>query len=153
MQCLTKTEVRTVRAIGQTFYPRGNALGIDGIDAGVTKYIDGYLAKLALWERTKVRALFWAIEFAPAAAAMDKSQRFSAANFETRAEYLDAWENSAINLRRMSFKALRYLLGLAYISSGVVAKELGIVEADLGEPEELLRQMANAPIGDLGAAE
>lgn len=154
MQCLNKTEARTVRAIGQTFYPRGNELGIDGIDAGVTDYIDGYLAKLAVWERTKVRALFWAIEYAPAAAAMDKSRRFSSANLEERLEYLNAWESSSLHLRRMAFKALRYLLGLAYVSSGAVAAEIGIRDdEDLGDPEEHLRQLAQADLGDLGAAE
>ena len=153
MQCLTKTEARTVRAIGQTFYPRGNELGIDGIDAGVTEYIDGYLARLAVWERTKVRALFLAIEYAPAAASLDKSRRFSSANLDERLEYLEAWENSAVHLRRMSFKALRYLLGLAYVSSGVVAEHLGIIESELGDPEEHLRQLAQAGLRDLGAAE
>lgn len=153
MQCLTKTEARTVRAIGQTFYPRGNELGIDGIDAGVTEYIDQYLAKLAVWERTKVRALLLAIEFLPAASAMDRSRRFSTANLEERLEYFAAWETSTIHLRRMAFKALRYICGLAYVSSGAVAAELGIEGIDLGDPEEHLRTLAKVDISDLGAAE
>ena len=153
MQCLTNSEARTVRALGQTFYPRGNELGVDGIDAGVTEYIDGYLSRLAVWERTKVRALFAVIEYGPAIASGDRSRRFSACGFEERLEYLEVWENSAIHFRRMAYKALRYLMGLAYLSSGAVAEKLGIVEAELGNPEEHLRTLAEASVSDLGAAE
>ena len=32
MQCLTKTEAQMVRALGQTLFPRGNELGIDGLE-------------------------------------------------------------------------------------------------------------------------
>lgn len=106
-----------------------------------------------MWERTKVRALFLAIEYLPAAASLDKERRFSAANLEERQEHLGAWENSPVSFRRMAFKALRYLMGLAYVSSGVVAAELGIDAEDLGDPEEHLRDLAQVDLGDLGAAE
>lgn len=153
MKCLTQSEARTVRAIGQTLFPRGNELGIDGLDAGITNYIDTYLADLTVWERTKVRALFAAIEFGPAARSMDKSRRFSSVSVDERLEYLEAWAHSALVLRRMAYKALRYLMGLAYISSGAVASQIGIEETDLGDPREHLETLAKAGVGDLGAAE
>ena len=153
MKCLTESEVRTVRSIGQTFFPRGNPSGIDGIDAGVTEYVDSYLARLPVWERTKVRALFAAIEFLPAAASFDKSRRFSNCAQEEREELLDAWESSSVHFRRMAVKALKSLMGLAYVSSGAVAEKLGMEGVDLGTPEEHLKELAKVKVIDLGAAE
>lgn len=154
MQCLTQKEARVVRAIGQTLYPRGNQLGIDGIDAQVAEYFDGYMAAIPLWERTKIRALLYAIEYAPVAGSLDRARTFTEGNVSQRLEYLEAWERSSVTLRRMAFKALRYLMALAYIASGVVAHEIGIEDpASLGTPEQHLRDLANLNLSDLGAAE
>lgn len=117
---LTDRELRIIRAIGQTMFPRDGVLGIDGEDAHVTAWVDDYMGRMTPLGRAQVRALVTAFDVGYAAWSGRPRDVFAAALPADRAAYLDSWERSATYTQRMLYEALRAMFTFAYVDSDVV---------------------------------
>jgi hypothetical protein len=126
-------EVATLEAIGEVFYPPGHGVSPSGADAGVTRYLDRYLAAGRARQR---RLVVWS-------AGLSAFRRLSSLDPAAREAYLEGWETSRWFLRRLCFTSIRALFTMGYFSDATVLRELGlapreisprIVEADLLYP-------------------
>jgi hypothetical protein len=141
-------EVATLEAIGEVFYPPGHGVSPSGADAGVTRYLDRYLAAGRARQRRLVRALLLLLEHATLvfpvwSAGLSAFRRLSSLDPAAREAYLEGWETSRWFLRRLCFTSIRALFTMGYFSDATVLRELGlapreisprIVEADLLYP-------------------
>jgi len=123
---LSSSEKRVLRAIGQTLFPRGGAIRIDGLDAEVVEYIEDYLDRLPRLDRWQLRAFFRAFDLGYAVAARHPSARFHSARPDDRHEYLASWENSPRYAQRMGFQGLKMVFSLAYAECGAVKTGMGM---------------------------
>ena len=126
MKILTKREVRVIKTLGQTLFPRGGKLASDSIDADVVTYIDRYMSHLSKWDQLRLRSLYQLFEFGIAASTLNPAKRFTTADPEERREYLEEWEHSSIYARRMIFGGMRSVFLLAYLSNETVSGEFGM---------------------------
>jgi hypothetical protein len=141
-------EVATLEAIGEVFYPPGHGVTPSGVDAGVTPYLDRYLAQGQPRQRGLVHALLFLLEHATLvfpvwSAGPSAFRRLSSLDPAAREAYLEGWESSRFFLRRLCFTSIRALFTMGYFSDPQVLRELGlaprqiatrIVEADLLYP-------------------
>lgn len=124
-----------MRAVGQTLFPRDRIVDVDGEDAGVVAYIDGYLARQRTIERLQWRAVLQGIELGFGVWSRRPGARFSRARPEDRAAYLEAWEATSNYTQRQIWEGFRGLFTFAYVDSLVVQDAAGIDERTAPAPE------------------
>lgn len=103
---LTARERAVVTALAETFFPSGRPICADAA-AGVTSYVDGFLARLPRSRRLQVRALLLVLAL------------------PTAARRLESWDREASPRGRAAF-ALRALFTMAYVADPGVAREIGV---------------------------
>jgi hypothetical protein len=150
---LTSRESGFLEAAALTMFPPGGALSPSGLDAGIPRYLDLYLARVTPRLRRLMRALFFLFEHATlffAAPGRGGRRRFSNLAPEQRVAVLEAWQHSALFPRRLAFTSLRATLTMGYFADPAVLRalrlaplaiETPVCEADLwfpriGEPPE-----------------
>jgi hypothetical protein len=140
---LSKSERRVVKAIGQTIFPRGGAIDVDAVEAGVVEYVEDYVERLPPWNRVQMRALFFAFDRAFGINASQPGRRFVDAHPDERRVFLDSWEHSSNYYQRMLWAGLRMVLTLAYAEAPGVKVGMGEAappEADVEtEPKQPAR--------------
>lgn len=123
---LTPYEAKIIGALSQTMYPRGGDLAPDHGQQRALEYVDTWLTAIPLKERTLVRCMFVMYEMGMLVFGPSRTRTFSAAKPEHQAAYLNAWENSSIYFRRISFSGLRSVLTLAYFADPSVQAMIGV---------------------------
>lgn len=139
---LSKSERRIVEAIGQTLFPRGGAIDVDSVEAGVGDYVEDYVDRLPWWNRVQIRALFQAFDRGFGLNASQPGRRFVDAHPDERKAFLDAWEHSANYTQRMLWAGLRMVFTLAYAEAPGVKVGMGEAVPAASEVETEPKQPA-----------
>lgn len=150
---LSPREVRVLRALGQTLFPRDRHIDVDAIDADVTAYIDDWLSRCGPVERAQFHALLQAVDRGFGVWARDPSARLESARAETRAAYVESWERSTTYLQRMLWEGLRSMFLFAYVDAEPVREAFGQSDAPVppSQASEDHEQVARFVGGGCGA--
>lgn len=122
---LSTSERKLVAAIAATMFPRGGAIDVDSVDAGVVAWVEDYLDRLPRLDRLQLQAFFRAFDAGFAVTTADKGRRFVDAHPDERRDYLDAWEHSPRYAWRMGWQGLRMVFTMAYAASPAVREAMG----------------------------
>ncbi|MBM4371666.1 MAG: GMC family oxidoreductase N-terminal domain-containing protein, partial [Deltaproteobacteria bacterium] len=122
---LRPRELVVVRAIGEVLLPAGGPVTPSADAAGVTGYIDGYLAKIPARQRRLLRLLLAVIDWG-AILLRPGLRRFTALSILERERYLRGWESSRLYFRRAAFTSLRAVFTMAYLADEEVQRQLGM---------------------------
>lgn len=130
---LTTREVKVVRAIGQTLFPRDRNVDLDALDVGVTEYIDAWLALCGTIDRAQFHALLQAFDTGYAVWARSPSAGIETASLDDRRAYLDSWERSQTYLQRQLWEGLRSMFLFAYVDAEEVLDAIGVRDPETVE--------------------
>ena len=125
MKVLGKKNHAIVCAIGEALLPEGGEIPLSYIQAGVPRFIDGYLVLVPPLTRRLMLALFFLMEHATYIFAFTP-RRLSSLPVDKRVKYLEGWEYSLFYPRRMAFISLRAIYGMAYLGCPEVERAMGM---------------------------
>jgi hypothetical protein len=135
---LSARELALVDAVAEALFPPGGALAESGREAGVSGYLDRFLAASQPRQRALMRALFFLFEhatlFFPAPGGLRGLRRFSSLDAPQREAVLEAWRTSGLFVRRLCFTSLRALCTLGYFASPGVLRALRLAPFALDTP-------------------
>ena len=137
LQALSRREYAFVEAAAEVMFPRGGALEPSGRDAGVARYVDGFVASLPRRLRVLIHLLIFLCEYAAVFSPLGGRggfRPFTRLSAEARVRYLDAWRTSAWTLRRLVFTSLRAILTLGYLTDPAVLRALGLAPKAIESP-------------------
>ncbi|MDP8256848.1 MAG: GMC family oxidoreductase N-terminal domain-containing protein [Candidatus Alcyoniella australis] len=122
---LSRRQQLIVEAIGEAMLPEGGAISPSAKQAGVLKYIDEYIVKIAPFYAFGIKALLVMLEQATLIF-VPSWRRFSQLSVEERQRYLAGWEESKLYLRRTMFTSVRALFSMGYLDDAEVQKQMGV---------------------------
>ncbi len=137
---LSRPELAVIEAAAETLFPPGGAIPLSGREAGIAAFVDSYVAAVPRNLRILVRMLFFLVEhatvFFPAPGGLlgGGMRRFSRLSPAQRVGALAGWEHSSLFARRLVFTSLRAILTMAYLSSPVVLRALGLAPREIPTP-------------------
>ena len=124
---LTPREARFLDAAAEATFPAGGAIPLAGKDAGLPRYVDGWLKALPGRQRHLIRALLALMEHATlifAAPGRGGLRRFSSLTLDQRESVLRGWAESGIFARRLVFMSLRAILTMGYLGHPTALRHL-----------------------------
>ncbi len=153
---LSAREAAFLGAAADAVFPPGGMPALSGVEAGVVRHVDRWLALLTPRNRILIRLLvvfFEHVTLLFPAPGRGGRRRFTSLSLSQRSAVLEAWERSPLRMRRLVFASLRTILTSSYFASPDVLRELGlapfalespVVAADLlypriGEPSSSIR--------------
>ena len=124
---LAPREARFLDAVADATFPAGGAIPLAGLDAGLPRYVDRWLAALAARQRLLIRALLFLMEQATLvfpAPGRGGFGRFSSLTLDQRESVLRAWAESSLFARRLVFMSLRAILTMGYLGHPTAMRHL-----------------------------
>jgi hypothetical protein len=125
---LSRKEQAVVAACADALFPAGGPIPLSGTEAGLVRYMDGYLRRMPAQSRALARLLWVFTEHGPWIFG-PKRRRFTRLLPAERAAVLDDMRTSRIYFRRIAFLSLRTMLTMGYLANGDVATRMGMVSA------------------------
>lgn len=117
---MSRRQQALVAACADAFFPPGGAIPVSGSEAGLVKYMDGYLRRLSPRSRSLVQLLFAFLEHSPFVFG-PRPRRFSQLGLADRLKLLGAMATSEIYFRRIAFLSMRTMLTMGYLANARVA--------------------------------
>jgi len=123
-------------AAAEAVFPADGAVPLSGRDAGVSAYLDRWLATLPRAQRLQIGALLFLFEHGTLLfpAPGPKLRRFSSLPVDARVAVLAGWSESRLPPRRLAFAALRALLTMAYLGHPTALAAIGMAPYDFESP-------------------
>jgi hypothetical protein len=124
---VTPREAHFLDAAAEATYPAGGAIPLAGRDAGLPRYVDGWLKALPRRQRLLIRALFALMEHGTlvfAAPGRGGLRRFSSLTLDQRESVLRGWAESGLFPRRLVFMSLRAILTMGYLGHPTALRHL-----------------------------
>ena len=137
LQALSRREYAFVEAAAESMFPRGGALEPSGRDAGVARYVDGFVASQPRRLRVLMHLLVFLCEYAAVFFPLGGRggfRPFTRLSPEARVRYLDSWRTSSWAPRRLVFTSLRAIVTLGYLADPVVLRALGLAPKAIESP-------------------
>ncbi len=137
LQALSRREYAFIEAAAEAMFPRGGALEPSGRDAGVARYVDGFVASQPRRLRVLIHLLVFLCEHAALFFPLGGRggfRPFTRLSPEARVRYLDSWRTSSWALRRLVFTSLRAIVTLGYLADPVVLRALGLAPKAIESP-------------------
>ncbi len=143
IRLLARGEAAFLAAAADVIFPEGGPLPPSGSEAGVPRYLDGYLRLLPTTQRRLIRMLFFLLEHGTIIFPADGRggrRRFTRLTLHGQVAYMRSWHAGRYGWQRLVFTAFRAILGTAYLGDGQVLGHLGlgpkrfstpVIEADL----------------------
>ncbi len=123
---LNRKEQAIVSACADALFPPGGPIPVSGTEAGLVRYIDGYLGRLPRVPRILVRLLLFSFEHGPWIFG-PRPARFTRLRPVERVAVLRAMARSSIYFRRVSFLSLRTMMTMGYLAHPEVQRRMKIV--------------------------
>lgn len=123
---LTNKEQAIVSACADALFPTGGPIPVSGTEAGLVRYMDGYLGRLPRLPRLLARLLLLSIEHGPWIFG-PRPARFTRMKPIERVAVLRAMARSSLYFRRLSFLSLRTMMTMGYLAHPDVARRMHIV--------------------------
>lgn len=118
-----------IEALGELYFPEGNALGLSWRDVDLPSRVDAILAQtLDPAAAEGFRYLLRGLDYA---SVVTHSSRFCVATVEQRAAILDAWEAELPT--RLGLSALKSVIGMAFFNHMGVREAVGFASRCHGE--------------------
>ncbi|MDH3520348.1 MAG: hypothetical protein OEM49_07810 [Myxococcales bacterium] len=137
-RCLRPAEMACVAAVAEAVFPPGGALACSGLEAGIPRYVDGFVAEAPPRSRARMRLLFFLIEHGtllfPAPGGLRGLRRFSALPLEQRIAVLEGWACSRLFARRLVFASLRAIVTLGFFAHAPVLRALDLAPHVIESP-------------------
>lgn len=124
---LNRHQQALVAACADAFFPPGGPIPVSGTEAGLVKYMDGYLRRMNARGRFLVGLLFVFLELSPFVFG-PKLRRFSQLALADRLAMLEQMAKSDIYFRRVAFLSMRTMLTMGYLSNPRVAATMSMVQ-------------------------
>ncbi len=134
---LMRGEAAFIASVAEAMFPPGGAIPESGLDADIPRYVD----RLILASHPRIRLLMHLLIFlvehatlifpAPGSGGM---RRYSALEADQQVAVLDAWSNSSLFLRRLTFVSLRSILTMGYFNYPPVVRRLGVAPLAIDSP-------------------
>ena len=136
LQVLSRREYEFVEAAAEAMFPRGGALEPSGRDAGVARYVDGFVASQPRRLRVLIHLLVFLCEHAAVFRLGGRGgfRPFTRLSPKARVRYLDAWRTSSWAPRRLVFTSLRAIVTLGYLADPAVLRALGLAPKAIESP-------------------
>ncbi len=136
LQALSRREYAFVEAVAESMFPQGGALEPSGRDAGVARYVDGFVASQPRRLRVLIHLLVFLCEYAALFFPLSGSgfRPFTRLSPEARVRYLNSWRTSSWAPRRLVFTSLRAIVTLGYLADPVVLRALGLAPKAIESP-------------------
>ena len=137
LQALAPREYAFFEAAAEAMFPPGGALAPSGRDAGVARYVDGFVASQPRRLRVLMHLLVFLCEYAAVFFPLGGRggfRPFTRLSPEARVRYLDAWRTSSWAPRRLVFTSLRAIVTLGYLADPVVLRALGLAPKAIESP-------------------
>lgn len=123
LSLLSDGESQLIEALGEAFFPPGNALGVSAADVDLPALVDALLAtELDPQLPTLFRYLLRGLEVGTFAG---RGQIFSALSLDERRSVLLNWSDNGVLPRRMAHDAIKSVLGMAFFNAPVVTDRIG----------------------------
>ena len=134
---LSAREAALLGAAADAVFPPGGTPALSGIEAGVVRQVDRWLALMTRRNRVLIRLLLAFFEHATLlfpAPGRGGRRRFSSLPLPQRIALLEDWERSPLRMRRIVFASLRTILTSSYFGSHDVLRELGLAPLAIESP-------------------
>ncbi len=137
LQALSRREYAFVEAAAEAMVPHGGTLEPSGRDAGVARYVDGFVASQPRRLRALIHLLVFLCEHAAVFFPLGGRRGFrpfTRLSPEARVRYLDGWSTSSWAPRRLVFTSLRAIVTLGYLADPAVLRALSLAPKAIESP-------------------
>lgn len=117
---LNQHQQALIAACADAFFPPGGPIPVSGTEAGLVKYMDGYVRRMNARGRFLVGLLFVFLELSPFVFG-PRLRRFSQLALGDRLAMLEQMAKSDVYFRRVAFLSMRTMLTMGYLSNPRVA--------------------------------
>lgn len=122
-QVLSMGESELIAALGEAFFPPGNALGVSAGDVDLPRLVDELMAEEL--DPAATPLFRYVLRGLEAGTLASRGAAFSALPLDARRDVLDTWSDNAIFPRRLLHDALKSVLGMAFFNAGEVTARVG----------------------------
>ena len=123
MNLLSYREMSTLAALGEVFFPEGNAVGIAWQEMDLEREVDRLLSE-TLSPRL-VKPFRYLLRFVEYGTLAQTGKRFSSCSLATRERLIEDWGRPGSKLRHGGMSSLKSVLGMAYFNHPDVLNALG----------------------------
>jgi len=122
-QVLSSGELSVVGALGEVFFPTGNAIGLSWSDIGLEEEVDRLLGETL--DPKLVPPFRYLLRFMQYGTVAETGKRFTACSVERRAALLENWGRPGSKIRGGGIASLKSVLGMAYFNHPDVLNAIG----------------------------
>ncbi len=122
---LNRQEQALVLTAADAFFPPGGPIPVSGREAGILRYIDGYVRRAQRMQRILMHLLFAFTELSPLMFGPRRA-RFTKLNLDEQRTFLHGMFASQIYFRRIAFTSLRAMMTMAYCANAEVCRTMGM---------------------------